>query len=223
MGCAPQRDRDLVFFAGIVGVPWQDIAVDPNDLTKGYLTAAQIAERKVWAKIVGDPHNAAGPVAPSDPHMIEAILPRPGLAGPTSGPTADPIHGHEWNISQSSPTPNSDLQYACTFELSPVKVCVEQTDCDCFVPAGGNPAAAGNPLCQNRATGMYSTTQTGAKAYPGVRQLEVLQGLGQQAIVGSICPANTNDKTRIDYGYRPVISAIVNRLRNPLRGCVQVN
>ena len=223
MGCAPQRDRDLVFFAGVVGVPWQDVAVDPADLTKGYLTAAQLAERNVWSKILGDPGHPNGPVAPSDPHMIEAILPRPGLAGPTSAPTADPIHGHEWDISMNSPTPNADLQYACTFELSPVKVCTEATDCDCFVPAGGNAAAAKNSLCQERTTGAYSTTQSGAKAYPGLRQLEVLKGLGQQAIVGSICPANTRDKTKADYGYRPVIAAIVNRLRNPLRGCIQVN
>jgi hypothetical protein len=155
--------------------------------------------------------------------MIESITPRPGLPVPTSLPTADPIHGHEWDISMATPTPNSDLQYACTFELSPAKTCIEYTDCDCFVPPGGDPGAAKNPLCQNRTSGVYGNTQTGAKAYPGVRQLEVLKGLGQQGIVGSICPANTRDKTRSDYGYRPVIAAIVNRLRNPLRGCVMVN
>jgi hypothetical protein len=223
MGCAPQRDKGLVFFAGVIGVPWQDVAVDPTDLTKGYLTAAQIAEKKVWAKILGDPHNAAGPVVPSDSHMIESIVPRAGLPGPTSAATADPINGHEWDPSMAYPSPNADLQYACTFELNPQKVCNDSTDCDCFVPAGGNAAAAGNPLCQNLSTGAYSSTQSRAKAYPGLRQLEVLQGLGPQAIVGSICPANTTDKTRVDYGYRPVISAIVNRLRNPLRGCIMVN
>jgi hypothetical protein len=50
----------------------------------------------------------------------------------------------------------------------------------------------------------------------------VLRGLGPQAIVGSICPANSRDKTRSDYGYRPVIGAIVDRIRNPLRGCMIV-
>src|SRR5262249_49134619 len=29
------RDTGLVFFAGILGVPWQDVARDPQDLTKG--------------------------------------------------------------------------------------------------------------------------------------------------------------------------------------------
>jgi len=32
VGCLPQRDRDLIFLAGIVGVPWQDIAVNPQSL-----------------------------------------------------------------------------------------------------------------------------------------------------------------------------------------------
>jgi hypothetical protein len=222
--CAPPRDSDLVFFAGVIGVPWQDIAIDPNDLTKGYMTPTQLGDRHVWEKIVGDPHNASGPVPPTDPHMIESILPRPGLAAPSSVATADPIHGHEWDISQATPMPNADLQYACTFELDAPKICTQASDCDCFVPQGVDAAAAKNPLCQNRTTNAYSITQTGAKGYPGIRQLEVLRGLGQQAIVGSICPANTRDKTRSDYGYRPVISAIVNRIRNPLRGaCVSVN
>jgi hypothetical protein len=223
VGCAPMRDRDLVFFAGVIGVPWQDIAVDPTDLTKGYLTVAQLTGQGVWAKILGDPHNATGPIEPTDPHMIESILPRPGLAGTASAPTADPIHGHEWDISKSPTLPNGDLQYACTFELNPSKVCLDGGDCDCYVPAGSDASASKNPLCQDKATGIYSSTQSGAKAYPGLRQLEVLRGLGSQAIVGSICPANTRDKTRVDYGYRPVISAIVNRLRNPLRGCDVVN
>jgi hypothetical protein len=71
-------------------------------------------------------------------------------------------------------------------------------------------------------TDVYTSTQSGAKGYPGLRQLEVLRGIGQQAIVGSICPANTRDMNRADYGYRPVIAAIIKRLRNPLRGCVIV-
>ncbi|PKN39865.1 MAG: hypothetical protein CVU63_13835, partial [Deltaproteobacteria bacterium HGW-Deltaproteobacteria-20] len=35
------RDRSLVFLAGIVGVPWQDIAVDPSDLNQGYRPVEQ--------------------------------------------------------------------------------------------------------------------------------------------------------------------------------------
>ena len=50
-----------------------------------------------------------------------------------------------------------------------------------------------NPLCQG--SGGYSTTQIRAKAYPGIRELQVLQGLNDQAIVASICPANVTDMT----------------------------
>ena len=82
---------------------------------------------------------------PSDPHMIESITPRSGLPGPASGPNADPMNGHEWDPSMASPTPNADLQYACVFPLNLPKMCGEGTDCDCYVPPGGDSAAAKNP------------------------------------------------------------------------------
>jgi hypothetical protein len=104
------------------------------------------------------------------------------------------------------------LQYACIFDLAPPKTCTEPADCDCF---GTNLADVQNPLCQN-AQGAYTTTQLRGKAYPGLRMLQVLQGLGDQAIAGSICPAQTTDRTREDFGYSPAIQGIMNRLRNPL-------
>jgi hypothetical protein len=45
-----------------------------------------------------------------------------------------------------------------------------------------------------------------------------LKGLGDQGIVGSICPKNTSDETKRDFGYRPAIDALLERLRIPLRG-----
>jgi hypothetical protein len=215
VGCAAQRDKSLVYVAGIVGVPWQDIAVDPMDLTKGYLTARQIADQNIWPRIVGD-STANPPVKPTDPHMIESIVPRTGLASPTSDATADPINGHEWNPAAATPMPNADLQYACVFPINPPKTCTEPTDCDCFVPANGNAAAAQSPLCQG-ANNMYSNVQARAKAYPGIRQLQVLQGLGDQAIVASICSPNTTSTVAVDYGYRPAVRALLDRLRTPLR------
>jgi hypothetical protein len=59
------------------------------------------------------------------------------------------------------------------------------------------------PLCQDAATGTFSNVQVRAKAYPGLRELEVLKGLGDQGIVGSICPANSRNTTAADYGARP--------------------
>ncbi len=58
--------------------------------------------------------------------------------------------------------------------------------------------------------------QLRAKAYPGVRELEVLQGLGSQGIVASICPGNF-DTQAPDYGYNPAVGAIVERLEEAAR------
>jgi hypothetical protein len=216
MGCAPERDKTYVFLAGIVGVPWQDIANDPDDLTKGYKTAKQIYDDNLWAKILGNPSpfDGSAPVPPTDLHMIESVAPRAGLPPPESLAYADSIHGHEWDTSKDDP-PNRDLQYACTFPLPVPRTCADSTDCDCADPMGGSVAKRKNPLCQG-AFG-YTTTQRRAKAYPGIRELQVLQGLNDQAIVASICPANVTDETREDFGYRPAVNALVTRMRYALR------
>jgi hypothetical protein len=209
------RDKALVFVAGIVGVPWQNIAVDPMDLTKGYKSAKQIDDEGIWADIIGDPQNPSGPVPPRDIHMVESIKPRMGLPGPGSARNADPKNGHEWDPSKDMSQPNADLQYACVFDLVPPKVCNDAADCDCF---GASLADVQNPLCQNQA-GAYTTTQERAKAYPGTRILQVLRGIDPgQAIVASICPKNVTNKMADDYGYSPAIRALVGRLRNALRG-----
>jgi hypothetical protein len=88
------------------------------------------------------------------------------------------------------------------------------TACDC----NGTPATRFNPLCQN-AAGAYTTTQVRAKGYPGTRHLQVLQGMGDQGIVASICPSKvTGNKNDPDYGYNPAVNALVDRLRIQLRG-----
>jgi hypothetical protein len=57
-----------------------------------------------------------------------------------------------------------------------------------------------------------------AKAYPGIRELQVLKGIGEQGIVASICPPNTKDPTAADFGYRPVMNTLLDRLRVVLHG-----
>src|SRR2546428_793175 len=130
--------------------------------------------------------------APLDPLMIESPTPRTGV-------TANPINGHEWN-------PGDDLQYACSFKLP--------------VPQPGacsaEDIAAQNPLCQDDATGQYTTTRYRAKGYPGVRELSVLKGVGDQGIVASVCPADLSDPTSQAYGYRPAIGAIIDRVKQRL-------
>ncbi|HET7538273.1 MAG TPA: hypothetical protein VFK05_00325 [Polyangiaceae bacterium] len=70
-GKAP-RDPSLVFLAGIVGVPWQDIADDASLTGPGlsYLTAKELTERGRWRALLGDP-NGSPPLPPSDPFMVE--------------------------------------------------------------------------------------------------------------------------------------------------------
>src|SRR5262249_39636681 len=53
------------------------------------------------------------------------------------------------------------------------------------------------------------------------RELEVLQGIGEQAVVASICPANTRPEDKAnaaDWGYRPAIESLLARLRTKLQG-----
>jgi hypothetical protein len=221
-GAASKRDPRLVFMAGIIGVPWQDIAVDPANLANGYKSTAELSLENVWATIVGDPDNAQGPVVPLDFHMVESTAPRPGLAGIASISTADPINGHEWNTSADGP-PYSDLQYACVFDLITPKMCVPTDfDCDCndgTANQGGTVVDMHNPLCQDTATNAYGHLQFRGKAYPGVRELQVLKGLGDQAVVASICPSTVAPAAsgRPDFGYRPAISAIIRQMRPALR------
>jgi hypothetical protein len=211
--CAPPRPKEFFFFAGIVGVPWQDIARDPNDLTAGFMNAQELSKNGAWSVILGDP-KASPPVPPTDPHMTVSSAPRSGIAGPDSAFGADPKNGHEWNVPAEANS--ADLQYACTFPLLKPHDCSMASpifhDCDCEM---GDTTK--NPLCQST-TGTYGKTQFAAKGYPGLRELELLKGLGDQGIVGSICPKNTSDETRRDFGYRPAIEALLERLRIPLRG-----
>jgi hypothetical protein len=88
--------------------------------------------------------------------------------------------------------------------------CAAEEGCDC------RDASSDDPLCDaDPATGAR-TLQSRGKAYPGLRQLEVLKGLGEQGIVGSVCPAQLDDRLEDDYGYGPAIGAIVERLKQTL-------
>ncbi|HWA71016.1 MAG TPA: hypothetical protein VG937_01705 [Polyangiaceae bacterium] len=212
------RTPDLVYLAGIVGVPWQDIATEDSLTGPGlrYLTAEELKAKGRWDVILGDP--ATGK-RPSDPHMIESSKPRSGshpflpqaAIAPTDAPTpqTDVISGHE----QQS---NDDLNYACIFELETPRSCQGVTSCDC---ANDADLASKRPLCQPPSGGALGRTQYYAKAYPGTRHLEVLRGIGDQAIVASICPkvsrSNTPDSD-VNFGYNPAMDALVKRLRPAL-------
>jgi hypothetical protein len=225
------RDPSLVFLAGIVGVPWQDIATadsltSPTALT--YLSATELVQQGRWAQLLGNP-TASPPVPPSDPFMIETYVPRQGtnpnvpvsIVPPTSmDPAANAINGHEQNVPATD-----DLQYACTFKLATPKACApSDAACDCSAAKDGTTTtltANNSPLCQPPGGGAPGTTQYYAKAYPGARELTVLRDIGSNGIVASICPKVTvsaNPSSDPNYGYNPAVDAIVNRLKQDLSG-----
>ena len=118
-------------------------------------------------------------------------------------PNANPINGHEYTIPS-----NDDLQYACIFPLLPgeQRDCTDLnlTACDCFDVTTTTRSAQPNP-----ANSGAPTLQVRAKAYPGIRHLELFQQLGDQAVVGSVCPANLSDIASPAYGYRPMVRSVV--------------
>ena len=213
----PVRDKDLVFLAGIVGVPWQDIA-DPASVGGSglrYMTAEELAANGRWQMILGDP---AKGTLPLDPLMIETPEERSGqnpVTGaalqPSSSSTPNPINGREQvNVD------NFDLQYACTFPLAMPRTCAQDAqDCDCTP----NDLGRQRPLCSQTGAGTAGTTQYWAKAYPGLRHLQVLKDFGKNSIVASICPKVVQGAdTDPSYGYNPAVSAIVDRLKVVLQG-----
>lgn len=200
------RDPSQVLVAGIVGVPWQDIARDPKDARKGYKDWKEMmvpagGSATVWEVITGNP---AAYVAAKDPLMNESVKPRWGthpitgtaLASPTM-PLGNPINGNEYTV-------QDDLQYACIFDLpAPLYRDCKDGNCECV------DAKNDNPLCGDNPDGSGRTQQVRARALPGLRQLTVLQGLGSQAVVGSVCAAQTSDPSRNDFGYEPSMRSIL--------------
>lgn len=142
----------------------------------GGLPEALATASPEWTKILGkDP--ATFDLSGIDPHMLQSTVPRPGLAAPvpTRGDNgSDPVHGREWT------TNGTDLQYACTFPLASPKTCsAAEPSCDCATP-DLNPPICGPSLGQ----------QSRGRAVPTIRELRLVQALGDRAVVGSACSAS---------------------------------
>ncbi len=240
-----RSDNSAVFLAGIVGVPWQDIGTtasgslvyvpvtDPAWTSSGSGTSPDNPPSGpkgggIWEMIYGD-DNAL--IAPADVHMVESVAPRPGLPGPTAAANADPFNGHEYN------TAREDLEYACIYSLPTPHncACVGSTNyasckyqnpndcCDASYPAdgaGGPGADYDKPLCNG-------TSQVAAKGYPGLREIDVLHDYATSdaattkgnSIVASICPRDlSSSSTSPGYGYNPAVAALINRLKEKLKG-----
>ena len=209
-----RRDPSMVIVLGIIGVPWQDVATAGslgNGPSLSFLSPSSLQDEDRWKVILGDP---ATTVPPTDPFMRESIAERSGVnpiigdpivPSSSTNPRANAINGHESKYDVLRPgteeLANDDLQFACIFELPTPVVCDGEL-CDC-APALSNRNLA---LCQPPAGGSAGSTQYFAKAYPGLRQLEVLKGLGQSGLVASICPKNSKGSpTDPNYGYNPAL------------------
>ncbi|MDI3289593.1 hypothetical protein [Polyangium sp. 15x6] len=193
------RDPGLVFVAGIVGVPWQDIARDPSNLAAGYKNAEELTQSGAWSALLGDP---ATFTPPTNPYMIESIGKRTGV------PAGNVKNGGDRS------TNNEDLQYACTFPLVEPRDCSDESSsipCDCFSVNNDSPLCAPNPN-----DGGARTLQVAAKAYPSPRTMSVIEGVGNQGVLTSICPSQLTDTSAPDYAYRPVVQALVERMANRL-------
>ncbi len=246
-GRVEARPSRLVFFAPIVGVPWQDIARNqgdlatggstPPDLTAGYLPTAvggDAQDRRTidWDRILGNPlgHDGKPRVDPKDPLMIETNVsddPRHLREGQTHPVTGETIGASVWNSvnGREQPGLTDRLQYACLFDLpSPMQVIAgPKLDVPDAIPA------TPGPLSERRQGGSDASPsydeplrQYRAGAYPGTRFLQVAKTFSANvpgnAVVASICAPNLVDPAAPDYGYRPATAAIVDSLKVQLTG-----
>jgi hypothetical protein len=116
-------------------------------------------------------------------------------------PRENSINGHE----QRNPD-NTDLQKACIFELATLQDCAGR---GCYCRTADAPY--NRAICQAPDGDTELGTQYYGSANPGLRQLEVLRGIGESAVVASACPksAAADDPDR---GYFPALRAIRTRL-----------
>ncbi len=144
------RSQDLVVVAGIVGVP--------KHLVSGADGAPKSLDAAAWEKIVSPD------LAKRDPHMIESIAPRTGIAKYQGDRSIDAVNGGDRDVPDGD-----DLQYACIAPRAN--------------GTSGGDACSGptpSPLCEG-------TSQTYFKAFPGLRHLRILKELGASGFVASIC------------------------------------
>ncbi len=159
------RSPELVSLTAVVGVPWQDLVADPTNPDSRLKSTSEMEDDGTWSLIVQG----------GDPFMIESIGQRTGsnpITGESpSGPNG--INGGDRSIAL-----NDDLQYACTFALPTP----QPNGGDCGSECQDDPTCD-DPICDG-------STQIGAKAYPGLRHLELVRALGDRGIAGSICPSD---------------------------------
>ncbi|MGA3122888.1 MAG: hypothetical protein ABSF69_19140 [Polyangiaceae bacterium] len=240
------RTSDLIFYAIIGGVPNKLLHFDPNSAQNSQLNQkdwVRILGEGPATVTISTPSNDPSNFDYNgiDPHMYESYADRTTITGVTfdSGGTnplaaansangADATNGREWTTNMpyvaTSMTPYAphvlpvDRQYACIFPLATPRDCTQAQNnyqCDCPNVATGLTPDEVPPLCNAQTV----TQQVSAKAYPTIRELQVARLLGNQGIVSSLCPIDVADNATGDdpnYGYRPAVATIINRLKNAL-------
>jgi len=220
------RDPSRVFLLGILGVPWQDVADDASlhdSMRLRYLNAGDLEDEGRFSMMLGDSGSR-----PTDGLMLETNIDRSTLGfGPhpltgdalapatSTNPKQNSINGHESNIPDAI-----DLQFACIFPLLTLRDCsaTSTNNCDCR----SQDITYARPLCQPPGGGATGTTQYFAKAYPGLRQLELIRQFGHitnNSIAASICPKVQSagmPTTDPNYGYNPAVTALVDRMKSAL-------
>jgi hypothetical protein len=197
------RTKDMVFYMIIGGVPHQLLQVDPtNPDSPVKTTLTDGAAGSDWWRIVGkDPmsYDFTG----ADPHMLVSAVPRAGIA------PGDPINGGDFDNGVT------DLQYACIFPLATPLDCADPKlaqACDCSGTFNG-------PLCANPGPyGPSNSMQIMGKASPSVRELSIARAMGNQAVVGSVCPIHSTEQAPGDplYGFRPAFDTLLARIKPAL-------
>jgi len=192
-GQVRRRSSELVYYANIAGVPWQEIARSPMSLVPGFKTSAQLEQDGTWDALLGNGSNG-----PTSPYVVESITPRAGIQA-----------GNTYNGGERTIANFDELQYACIFALGAERDCSDPTlvGCDCTDPMNDSPLCAANPNDSGQ-----RTLQVAAKAYPSPRTMQVVKSLGEQGILTSICPSEVGDASRPDYAYRPVVQAVFERI-----------
>lgn len=215
-----KRAPEQVFFAAIVGVPWQDLATETS-LEPGtglsYRSSSQMKTQNVevggelvsrWDLLLGD---AEAGVPPFDPFMVGSIGSREGthpLVEASLSSQWNEINGHELDntVLHIDGAPAMDeIQDACITAL-PAPIDCEEEDCVCARKPSKDLA-----ICQDGPDSEQETTQFFASADPGTRLLEVTRALGESGVPASICP-KILDPEHPDFGYRPAMTSLLSRL-----------
>ncbi|MBI5534349.1 MAG: hypothetical protein HY898_16620 [Deltaproteobacteria bacterium] len=201
------RDSSSLFLAAIVGVPWQDIANNPNDLKQGYRPVEQLG----WKKSQFESSSSGASIPPGVTETItvwDQILGKviTDTQGDTMGIDFSPAGEPKDPLMIESIEPRSGTSPATGEALADMNAATPtanringhewdikgrndlqyactfklQNPKDCSANSSSCDCAEADGLNNplcQTETGSYGKTQYRAKAYPGRRQLAVLHGL----------------------------------------------